>query len=270
MPTRCGLRRGRRLHARSNRKPRYRLVAGFSLSVCLALVSSLSSAEGLAVSAPVAAVDDRPPAPVSYLRAADRPGDEGGHIVLSWVLSPDDRVVFRSMVPGTYEPASGQAVTYGRRGLEGYRIYRCQEGRDSIMIETLPAGTDTYLDGQVQDGLNYSYEVRAFDSRYETGPDIALGSAADQARTTRARDDREQPVDAAGRPVLGWYDRGDPTVGLDDFFLFADHFGRVEGETAFDPQYDLDGDRRIGFSDFFLFADHFGAVVANYAQLTGQ
>lgn len=240
------------------------------MSACLVLASSLSSAQGLTVSAPVAAVDDRPPAPASHVRAADRPGDAGGHIVVSWVLSPDDRVVFRSMVPGTYEPASGQAVTYGRRGIEGYRVYRGQEGRDPELVETLPAGTDSYLDSQVQDGVSYAYDVRAYDSRHETGPDLAAGSAADLARTARARDDREQPVDAAGRPVLGWFDRSNPTVGLDDFFLFADHFARIEGETAFDPQYDLDDDRRIGFSDFFLFADHFGAVVANYAQFAGH
>lgn len=45
---------------------------------------------------------------------------------------------------------------------------------------------------------------------------------------------------------------GNDTVDLQDFFLFADHFGGT------DPVYDLDHSGLVDFNDFFLFADHFG------------
>ena len=50
----------------------------------------------------------------------------------------------------------------------------------------------------------------------------------------------------------------DGEVGFVDFFLFADHFGQSEGDSNFDPFYDLDRDGIIGFLDFFFFADLFG------------
>jgi hypothetical protein len=81
-------------------------------------------------------------------------------------------------------------------------------------------------------------------------------------------DNRARPLDALGQPVLGWWNPDDDTVGFDDFFLFADHFGRVEGETEFDARFDLSVDGRIDFADFFIFADYFGARVANPSEVT--
>ena len=43
-------------------------------------------------------------------------------------------------------------------------------------------------------------------------------------------------------------------VDFNDFFMFADAFGRPN----FDPVFDLDGNGAVEFGDFFLFADHFG------------
>ena len=59
----------------------------------------------------------------------------------------------------------------------------------------------------------------------------------------------------------------DQRVDFNDFFMFADAFGRPD----FDPVFDLDGNGAVEFGDFFLFADHFGqaagkAIVAD--QLT--
>ena len=51
---------------------------------------------------------------------------------------------------------------------------------------------------------------------------------------------------------------GDGSVTFDDFFLFADHFGREEGEGDFDSLFDLNGDGAVSFDDFFILADHFG------------
>ncbi len=46
----------------------------------------------------------------------------------------------------------------------------------------------------------------------------------------------------------------DQRVDFNDFFMFADAFGRPD----FDPVFDLDGNGAVEFGDFFLFADHFG------------
>ena len=51
---------------------------------------------------------------------------------------------------------------------------------------------------------------------------------------------------------------GSGDVDFDDFFLFADHFGSIEGDADFDPIFDLDGSGAIDFPDFFRFADAFG------------
>lgn len=50
---------------------------------------------------------------------------------------------------------------------------------------------------------------------------------------------------------------GDDMVDFEDFFLFADYFGR-KALTQEVQQYDLDWNGEIGFGDFFLFADSFG------------
>ena len=95
------------------------------------------------------------------------------------------------------------------------------------------------------------------------------GSPADAARTATSRDDSFLPVDSSGAHILGWFNRADATVGLDDFFLFADHFGRIEGEIDFDMQFDLNADFKIDLGDFFIFADHFGKTVANFVDFAG-
>ena len=64
-------------------------------------------------------------------------------------------------------------------------------------------------------------------------------------------------VDAGGAPIYGLFDE-DLDVDLDDFFLFADHFGRELSEQAFDQLFDLDESGAVDFADFFLLADHFG------------
>ncbi|MBT4501038.1 MAG: hypothetical protein HOC74_25130, partial [Gemmatimonadetes bacterium] len=103
-----------------------------------------------------------------------------------------------------------------------------------------------------------------------TVPLIEPGGEADRARSARAVDNAQTPVGADGSPVLGWFDPVDDTVGFNDFFLFADHFGFIDGESGFDPLFDLDGNHRVDFADFFLFADYFGRKVVNYDAIVGS
>lgn len=81
------------------------------------------------------------------------------------------------------------------------------------------------------------------------------------------------PVDADGEPILGWFTFGtsDTSVGFDDFFLFADNFGTVEGDETFDPIFDIapadEPNGAVDFDDFFRFADDFGKPVANADEI---
>lgn len=247
------------------------------MGLCLsALIGVLLSAPGqaageLVVSAPAAGRDELPPAPATDIRAIDRPDDEGGCISVSWSLSPDDRIVFVALPPAGYLPTAGPGTVTRQSLVRGYRVYRSRAGGEVQLVVQVGPGVSRYLDQDLDDGISYSYEVRPYDSAHETPAAAILpGTAADEARTARPMDNRARPLDIFGQPVLGWFNPADDTVGFDDFFLFADHFGRVEGETEFDARFDLSVDGRIDFADFFVFADYFGVQVANRSELVGS
>ena len=244
-----------------------------AVSLCLALVIvSLWPQAGAArvISAAVSSIDDIPPAPPSHIQAADRPDDGGGHIVVTWVLSPDDRIVFIASGSGSIVTAAGPAPVFRQRGISGYRIYRLPEGGVAALLEEVAAGIDRFVDDSAPDNATLRYEVRSFDDAHETAPELVPGSPEDLARTAVAIDNFTQPVDESGQVVQGWFNRADNKVGLDDFFLFVDRFGRIEGEISFDSRFDLNGDTRIDFDDFFIFSDNFGKTVANFDELSGE
>ena len=215
----------------------------------------------LAVSAAAAGIDNIPPAPPSHVRASDRPGDEGGHILVSWILSADDKLVTWGQA-GRYLIDTLPRGAVRRRGIDGYRIYRVAS--DTTLIGVVAAGTGHFVDSTATDGTEYMYDVRAFDAAGEGAPTVTPGTIEDRARRARSRNNQLKPVDSRGQPLMGWFDPHDNRIGLDDFFLFADHFGRRDGEIDFDSLYDLDGDYAIDFDDLFLFLDHFGGTVANF------
>ena len=57
------------------------------------------------------------------------------------------------------------------------------------------------------------------------------------------------------------FDNSGGVVNLDDFFLFAEYFGRASLSPTEIRTFDLNGDRRLDFADFFIFSDFFGRVV---------
>jgi hypothetical protein len=79
------------------------------------------------------------------------------------------------------------------------------------------------------------------------------------------------PEDDGGEPVFGWFSRIEDKVGFNDFFAFADHFGRSSADANFDAAYDIKPidapNGVVDFDDFFLFADNFGKSVANAATI---
>jgi hypothetical protein len=79
------------------------------------------------------------------------------------------------------------------------------------------------------------------------------------------------PVDAGGEPVFGWFTRSEDQVGFNDFFAFADNFGKNSADADFDVAFDITPtdapNGAVDFDDFFLFADNFGKIVANAASI---
>ncbi len=51
---------------------------------------------------------------------------------------------------------------------------------------------------------------------------------------------------------------GSGRVDFDDFFMFAEVFGKGRGEAGFNAKFDLSADEAINFDDFFVFAERFG------------
>ncbi|MCC7262735.1 MAG: choice-of-anchor D domain-containing protein [Candidatus Latescibacteria bacterium] len=64
-------------------------------------------------------------------------------------------------------------------------------------------------------------------------------------------------IGADGQEIFGDFD-GDASVTFDDFFQFADNFGKTSADVGFDEAFDLSGDGAVTFDDFFIFADNFG------------
>ncbi len=70
---------------------------------------------------------------------------------------------------------SWSAPDEGGSAITAYNIYRRGETGDRVLIATVPAGTDTFVDGSVEAGLEYDYWVRAVNAAGEGPlPDTAV------------------------------------------------------------------------------------------------
>ncbi len=100
-----------------------------------------------------------------------------------WGESETSRVLSASLVPLAVpgevdvDAAEGQgriilswsAPDEGSSAITGYKIYRRGETGDRQLIATVPAGTDTFVDGSVEAGVEYDYWVTAVNAAGE-GP----------------------------------------------------------------------------------------------------
>jgi len=103
-----------------------------------------------------------------------------------------------------------------------------------------PGRTAWTVDRKLLENQTYHWRVRAVE-----GVVIGPFSAARQFATQRP------PA-----VVLTGDFNGDRTVNFDDFFLFADNFGKsASGASA---PFDLSANGSVDFDDFFVFADNFG------------
>ena len=184
---------------------------------------------------------------VPSLSVLDAPNDEGSRIVLTWTLSPSDRVL-QGVVAGAVGPAAAEPVV----GVYGYNIYRRAAGEDEfVLIGQVDAGVTSFVDETALNGVRYTYQVRPYDLDNETGSDIEQTAMAV----------RNIAMDSEGRMIFGLFG-ADNRIGFDDFFIFADTFGLTAEDAGFDPAFDLAPSAQIDFEDFFVFADHFGRSTA--------
>ena len=184
---------------------------------------------------------------VPSLSVLDAPNDEGSRIVLTWTLSPSDRLL-QGVVAGAVGPAAAEPVV----GVYGYNIYRRAVGEDEfVLIAQVDAGVTSFVDETALNGVRYTYQVRPYDLDNETGSDIEQTAMAV----------RNIAMDSEGRMIFGLFG-ADNRIGFDDFFIFADTFGLTAEDTGFDPAFDLAPSAQIDFEDFFVFADNFGRSTA--------
>ena len=76
---------------------------------------------------------------------------------------------------------------------------------------------------------------------------LRIGTIWQRRSSPRERLETAVPRDAEGQPVRGLFN-DDPVVDFDATLL----------EGAFDPLFDLNGNGRVDFDNFFIFADSFG------------
>ena len=224
-----------------------------ALAFAQGVAPKLRQVEGIQHSAitvteePVRAIDNIAPEAVPSLRVLDAPNDEGSRIVLTWTLSPSDRLV-QGVVAGAIGPAAVEPVV----GVRGYGIYRRAAGDDEfVLVAQVDAGVASFVDATALNGVRYTYQVRPYDLDNETGSELEQTALAVRNRV----------VDSEGRALFGLFG-ADNRVGFDDFFILADFFGLTAEDVGFDPAFDLAPSAAIDFDDFFVFADHFGRSTA--------
>ena len=224
-----------------------------ALAFAQGVAPKLRQVEGIQHSAitvteePVRAIDNIAPEAVPSLRVLDAPNDEGSRIVLTWTLSPSDRLL-QGVVAGAIGPATTEPVV----GVRGYGIYRRAAGEDEfVLVAQVDAGVASFVDATALNGVRYTYQVRPYDADNETGSELEQTALAVRNRV----------VDSEGRALFGLFG-ADNRVGFDDFFILADFFGLTAEDVGFDPAFDLAPSAAIDFDDFFVFADHFGRSTA--------
>lgn len=107
------------------------------------------------------------------------------------------------------------------------------------------------VDRQLTQGQTYYWRVRAEEGEL-LSPFSTTASFITQLEAAAVRGDFN----------------GDRTVGLDDFFLFVDAFGKSPADAG--TIYDLDSNGAIDLTDFFLFVDEFGKTASSKRLVASQ
>ena len=195
------------------------------------------------------ALDNTPPAAAGSFRAVDVPDDDGGQIQLSWTESTSDVSITRSV-----EGAVGPVTSDMSRGVVGYRIYR-ETAEGFALLGTVGPGVTGFVDTTAITGIRFTYVVSAFDQDNETV------SEEESAMSIRNREE-----DVNGKLIQGLFG-ADKTVGFDDYFHFADHYGSSVEDTEWEPAFDLAAKQAVNIDGYNVFAENFGRQTASAAKV---
>jgi hypothetical protein len=199
----------------------------------------------LAVAA-IRAIDNIPPTAVS--NEAETHETATRTVNLSWTASTDDRVVGSILYRGYATPIPG---------VRTYDVLRGADENSLVKVASLTSGTTTYKDVVAANlGDKLIYRVVATDL------DNATPGRLVSVDLTPVVVGRIPYFTANHEPVYLVLPQNDPSFNLtedfDDFFAFADVFGKSKGDAGFSFQADVDDSGTIDFDDFFAFADAFG------------
>ena len=142
-----------------------------------------------------------------------------------------------AQTPGVVSPAAGQ-VKSGGAFLTGSGV----DGASALGTFTLTTSASFAAEATVQ-------VVR-----------IAVGSSSTEQDVFLAGD-LNLSATVSPPKTVDFDDNG--TVDIDDFFILADNFGKVPGDTGFDPTNDADGSGKIDYGDLFILADNFGLAAGS-------
>ena len=204
-----------------------------------------ASGATLAVAA-VRAMDNLPPAAVASEQETHTTGRE---VTLTWTASKDDRVV-------GFIPYRGYATPIA--GVRTYDVFRGQDDQGLVKVASLTSGSTTFkdvVDPSLGNKLVYRIDATDLDNITKGKLVNVVFQAVNLRKIYRT---------ANNLPVYLMLSEIDPsfnaTEDFDDFFAFADVFGKTKGQAGFNLQADVDDDADIDFDDFFAFADAFGRV----------
>ncbi len=216
-----------------------------------AQTAAVRASDATMAAAAVRAIDNIPPAAVTsetHTEVVDK-----REVTLTWKMSTDDRVV--GLIP-----YKGYAVPIA--GVRAYDVLRGADENSLVRVASLTSGTTTFKD--VADpglGNKLFYRITATDLDNAT-PGVLIAVDLTPAPVGRLR-----YFTANNLSVYLMVPETDPSFNLtedfDDFFVFADSFGKTPGQTGFTLQADIEpdaGDGDVDFDDFFAFADAFGRV----------
>ncbi len=151
-------------------------------------------------------------------------------------------------------------------GIDASRITGVTLTEGSILVNfTIANTTDDTAPSSVE--ALAALETAVADTTTDPFPNLnAVASASGSTESVTL-----VPEDDSGESVFGWFTRDEDKVSLNDFFAFADHFGRSSADANFDAAYDIGPtdapNGTVDLDDFFLFADNFGKSVANAAAI---
>ena len=199
---------------------------------------------GLTISDPVRAIDNIPPLRVTHLSGSV----EAGEVRLSWTPAGEEEhanlMLYRGFVLSLPE-------------LNPYEVLRGTELDTLEKLVSLPSGADHFIDsGAPLDARLLVYRIDVLDRDNRTRGEPIL-VPVNPSRRIKLYDAADLPV-----YILAFSGETPLTEDFEDFLVFSEAFGATRGDVRFNVMADTNDDDVVDLDDFFTFAEHFGRRVS--------